>query len=162
MTAATDGKTNIEVFLDTWSRLKDRKERPGDSFDDVINRALDEIEDDADEEAENRTNEADAQEQVPEDPIEEILDEWGPTWYGSPDETKQEVGRAALELLRDRGEANRGLIRSLKGSELPNADVTQDTYWQSYVRVAYVHGCKLGYIELEEDRRPQRYIWVGR
>lgn len=34
-------KTNIEVFLDTWRRLNSLKRGPGDSFDDVINRLID-------------------------------------------------------------------------------------------------------------------------
>ncbi|WP_449329041.1 DUF7557 family protein [Salinigranum rubrum] len=34
-------KTNIEVYRETWRRLNHLKERPGDSFDDVINRLID-------------------------------------------------------------------------------------------------------------------------
>jgi predicted CopG family antitoxin len=37
-------KTNIEVYRETWQRLNHLKERPGDSFDDVINRLIDEYE----------------------------------------------------------------------------------------------------------------------
>ncbi|WP_460918545.1 DUF7557 family protein [Salinarchaeum chitinilyticum] len=39
-----DDKTNIEVRRETWKRLTMRKE-PGDSFDDVIQDLLDELED---------------------------------------------------------------------------------------------------------------------
>ena len=34
--------TTIEVEDETWSRLNGRKQRPGESFDDVVNRLLDE------------------------------------------------------------------------------------------------------------------------
>jgi predicted CopG family antitoxin len=37
-------KTNIEVYQETWRRLNLLKESPGDSFDDVINRLIDEQE----------------------------------------------------------------------------------------------------------------------
>jgi len=33
-------KTNIEVYRETWQELNMLKERPGDSFDDVINRLI--------------------------------------------------------------------------------------------------------------------------
>jgi predicted CopG family antitoxin len=38
-------KTNIEVYRETWRRLNLLKEKPGDSFDDVINRLIDCYED---------------------------------------------------------------------------------------------------------------------
>lgn len=39
-------KTNIEIYRDTWRRLNSLKEGPGDSFDDVINRLIEQAEDD--------------------------------------------------------------------------------------------------------------------
>lgn len=41
-------KTNVEVFDDTWARLNALKRHPGDSFDDVINRLIDEHDQDDD------------------------------------------------------------------------------------------------------------------
>ena len=43
-----DADTHIRVTGETWKRLNAQKE-PGDSFEDVIRRLLDESEDDADE-----------------------------------------------------------------------------------------------------------------
>lgn len=37
-------KTNIEVYRETWRRLNSLKQGPGDSFDDVINRLIEESE----------------------------------------------------------------------------------------------------------------------
>lgn len=39
---STKGKTTIEVERSTWRSLHRMKEAPGDSFDDVVNRLLDE------------------------------------------------------------------------------------------------------------------------
>jgi len=39
-------KTNLEVYRNTWSRLNHLKERPGETFDDVINRLIDAYEND--------------------------------------------------------------------------------------------------------------------
>jgi len=39
-----DGKTNIEIHRETWQRLNHLKQQPGDSFDDVITRLLDQHE----------------------------------------------------------------------------------------------------------------------
>lgn len=36
----TKNKTNIEVYNETWKRLKDMKEQPGESFDDIIRREV--------------------------------------------------------------------------------------------------------------------------
>lgn len=38
-------KTNIEVYNETWRRLNSRKRGPNDTFDDVISRLLDAVED---------------------------------------------------------------------------------------------------------------------
>lgn len=32
----SEDDTSIRISVDTWKRLKDRKERPNESFDDVI------------------------------------------------------------------------------------------------------------------------------
>lgn len=40
----TDADTSIRIKLDTWRRLKDRKNRPNQSFDDVISELLDTVE----------------------------------------------------------------------------------------------------------------------
>lgn len=37
-------KTNVEVSRATWKRLNELKQAPGDSFDDVINRLINEHE----------------------------------------------------------------------------------------------------------------------
>lgn len=42
--------TSIRIKVDTWNRLKDRKTRPNESFDDVINDLLDKVEAQEDEE----------------------------------------------------------------------------------------------------------------
>lgn len=39
-------KTNIEIYQETWRRLNSLKLSSGDSFDDVINRLIDDYEDD--------------------------------------------------------------------------------------------------------------------
>lgn len=44
--SSNEEKTNIEVYRKTWRRLNMLKEHPGDSFDDVINRLIDEVESD--------------------------------------------------------------------------------------------------------------------
>lgn len=41
--------TSIRIKVDTWNRLKDRKTRPNESFDDVINDLLDAVEESDDE-----------------------------------------------------------------------------------------------------------------
>lgn len=40
-----DEVTSIQIKKSTWSRLNSRKEAPSDTFDDVVNRLLDETED---------------------------------------------------------------------------------------------------------------------
>lgn len=45
MTDDAAEKTNVEVSRATWKRLNGLKQAPGDSFDDVINRLIDEHED---------------------------------------------------------------------------------------------------------------------
>lgn len=45
MPSDDEDKTNIQVYRETWQRLNQLKTGPGDSFDDVINRLIDEYED---------------------------------------------------------------------------------------------------------------------
>lgn len=162
-------KTNIEVFVKTWRRLMERKSDPGDSFDAVINRVLDAVEaereaaaSEDEQQIEAAASEDDQQIVDDPDPVEEILDEWGPTYHGTPDETKRDAARQALELLQERGEAYRGLITAAQGEDLPDPDVVEDSFWQLYVRPAFKQGVELGYIEFDENTRPQKYRWTGR
>lgn len=152
-------KTNVEVFVSTWRRLLERKTGPGDSFDSVINRSLDKLEeiegdhtDDSDDEQQS-TDERDS--------IEEIVEELDPQRYGEPNQEKREVARAALELLRDQGQAHRKAVQEEQGQRLPDPDVASPTYWQQYVRPAFKQAVELGYVEFREHERPKGYFWVG-
>lgn len=41
MPGESDDDTSIRIKVETWRRLKDRKDRPNESFDDVIRELLD-------------------------------------------------------------------------------------------------------------------------
>lgn len=154
-------KTNIEVFVSTWRRLQERKTGPGDSFDCVINRSLDKLEQFEDErdDADDTTGEQHSGDEL--DPIEEAVEELDPQHYGESDQPKREAARAALEFLRDRGQAHRNVVQEEQGEHLPDPDVAAATYWQQYVRPAYKQAAELGYVEFREDKRPKGYVWIG-
>lgn len=44
MAPADREKTNVEVYRETWQKLNELKQGPGDSFDDVINRLIEHYE----------------------------------------------------------------------------------------------------------------------
>jgi hypothetical protein len=158
---AQQQKTNIEVFVSTWRRLQERKTGPGDSFDTVINRSLDKLEEFEDEsdDAGDTNDEQHSDDEL--DPIEEIVEELDPQRYGKPDQAKREVARAALEFLRDRGHAHRNVVQEEQGENLPDPDVAPATYWQQYVRPVFQEAAELGYVEFREDERPKGYVWIG-
>lgn len=155
-------KTNVELFVSTWQQLSDRKTGPGDSFDDVINRLLENSENSQNEYVDEAVNADDKQQSVDKlEPVEEIVKELNPQSYGSPDQEKREIVSAALELLRDQGHAYRKVIQDEQGERLPASDVVSATYWQEYVRPAYQLAVELDYAVYKEASHPKKYVWVG-
>lgn len=97
--------TTIQIRKQTWKRLSAQKE-PGDSFDDVIRRLLNE--ENNQEQTHTRTRERVEPDPEP-DIIESYRDQFGEEIYGSDDLLDRRVNQIfkMYDLLREQGEAEK-------------------------------------------------------
>ena len=117
--------TTIEITKENWRRLNTRKQA-GDSFNDVINRLLSDVDVQGDE-LEGDQGDVDGD-------LDELVDKVGREWQGDTDE-RRKAALAALEWLRnDGGPAG---ASDFRGALLPSYAVdgqNETTWWRKTVR----------------------------
>jgi predicted CopG family antitoxin len=148
-------KTSIEVSLETWQDLNQRKRRPGESFDDVIQRLLGDRPDSDRRIAEEPRDEPDtrADALTPEDVAAHVGDAVGLT------NQRERSLAAALRYLRDEGEAQTSEIVAAAYAAVPT--YASEASWRSNLWNSVGTALrKTGAVELTNKSRG-RWRWVG-
>lgn len=148
-------KTSIEVSLETWQNLNQRKRRPGESFDDVIQRLLTDEPDSDTRTAEEPRDEPDtrADTLTPEDVAARVGEA-----VGLKDERERSLA-AGLRYLRNEGEAQTSEIVAAAYSAVPTYSSEQS--WRSNLWNNVGTALReTGAVELENKSRG-RWRWVS-
>lgn len=139
--------TTIQIGINTWQVLNTRKQ-PGDSFDDVIQRLLEQVETRGDDRGITTDNGM---------IIAEIIWEWEPGRGPEEREERRKVGYESLKWLRRRGEATRSdFFDALYKSHNP-ANVSEQSWWRRSVRPLLNLARERDIVEFQEGSKIWRW-----
>ena len=142
-------RTTVEVSLETWKRLNERKNRPGESFDEVIAELLDSADDDPDGGGGGGDEESDTSDDAPtssggEDEFDEldlesdrnmldILEDWEPGHDVNDERARAAAERAVAWLEEQDGPRTKQEFIDALATE---SELSDRIWWERAVRPA--------------------------
>lgn len=139
--------TTIQIDINTWKALNSRK-KPGDSFNDIIQRILEKTEANRDDDRVRSANSM---------AIAELIWEWEPGRGPEEREERRKVGYESLKWLSHQGEATRSdFYDELYESHNP-ANVSEKSWWRRSVRPLLNLGRERGIVDFQEGSKIWRW-----
>jgi len=154
---ADDKPTTVQIQAETWQELNRRK-KPGDTFDDVIQRLLHGEDESSKSEERARVHEEDEDEE--DDAVEVALRGWSHGRNREERAINQAIAERSLRWLRERGRSARKMDVPLdEWASEDELERSADGLWEKVVRDAWQHTMKRDFISQPKGRH---YEWSGK